>query len=187
MAKIIIISGSPSIKSRLNGILDHSFEALQKSGHQVQRISVRDLPAEDLLHARFDSTAIVEALKLVEEAEGVLVATPVYKAAYTGILKAFLDLLPQKGLERKTILPVAIGGTISHLLAIEYSLKPLLSVLGARNLLAGVYVLDNQVVWNESGNPVLSEDITERLNDSLQQFGQEVSSQAATTTNIKGV
>ncbi|MDQ0896682.1 NAD(P)H-dependent oxidoreductase [Paenibacillus sp. V4I7] len=62
------------------------------------------------------------------------------EASYTGVLKAFLDLLPQKGLECKVVLPLAVGGTISHLLAIDYALKPVLSALGARNILQGVYV-----------------------------------------------
>jgi FMN reductase len=187
MAKIVIILGSPSVKSRLNGVLDYANEALQQLGHTLERIHVRDLPAEDLLYARFDSPAITQAQKLVEQADAVIVATPVYKASYTGILKAFLDLLPQKGLDRKTILPIAIGGTISHLLAIEYALKPLLSVLGARNLLGGVFVLETQVTWSEDGNAVLTQEILERLNEALQQLSDEVLSQVHQTTLSNGV
>jgi hypothetical protein len=46
MAKLVIISGSPSAKSRLNGVLDYAYEALKIHGHQLDRIYVRDLPAE---------------------------------------------------------------------------------------------------------------------------------------------
>ena len=61
-------------------------------------IQVTDLPAEDLVHAKFDSPAIQDALAIVDAADAVIVATPVYKAAYSGVLKLFLDLIPQEGL-----------------------------------------------------------------------------------------
>src|SRR5256885_12419558 len=41
----------------------------------------------------------------------VVVATPIYKASYSGVLKSFLDLLPQFGLAGKVVLPLATGGT----------------------------------------------------------------------------
>lgn len=40
----------------------------------------------------------------------VILATPVYKAAYSGLLKTFLDLLPQGGLRDKVVLPIARNG-----------------------------------------------------------------------------
>ena len=74
-----------------------------------------------------------------------------YKAAYTGILKAFLDLLPQKALVGKPILPIATGGTLAHLLAIDYALNPVLGVLGATHILQGVYLVDAQFQRLETG------------------------------------
>jgi FMN reductase len=49
-------------------------------------------------------------------------------------LKTYLDLLPQKALVGKRIVPIAIGGSLGHLLAIENALKPVLSVLGATEI-----------------------------------------------------
>ena len=57
----------------------------------------------------------------------VIVATPIYKAAYSGLLKVFLDLLPAEALRGKTVLPLASGGSVAHLLALDYALKPVLS------------------------------------------------------------
>jgi len=73
-----------------------------------------------------------------------LVATPIYKAAYSGLLKSFLDLLPQDGLRGKTVLPLATGGSTAHLLALDYALKPVLGALGARHILDSVYATDAQ-------------------------------------------
>ncbi|MBP1993498.1 NADPH-dependent FMN reductase [Paenibacillus eucommiae] len=174
MGKIVVISGSPTATSRLHGVIELAINSFKQAGQEVEWIKVRDLPAEDLLHAKFDSEAIVEAVAKVADADGVFVATPVYKASYTGVLKAFLDLLPQKGLVHKVVLPLAVGGTISHLLAIDYALKPVLSVLGAQNILQGVYVLDKEVTWGEQGEAILEELVAARLEESLAVFVQEV-------------
>lgn len=165
MAKVVIISGSPNSKSRLHGILLQAEAWL--ADHSVQRVDVRDLPAEDLVHTKFDSKEIIEATKAVEQADAVIVATPVYKASYTGVLKLFLDLLPQKGLVGKVVLPVAIGGTIAHLLSIDYALKPVLSALGATNQLQGVYVVDEQVRRYEDGSFEIDEAVHQRLKESI--------------------
>ncbi|GIO13951.1 FMN reductase (NADPH) [Cohnella xylanilytica] len=174
MAKIVILLGSPSERSRLHGVLDRVLSIASASGVETSVISVRDLPAEDLLYARFDSEAIKSANRVVEEADAVIVATPVYKASFPGVLKAYIDLLPQKGLENKIVLPIAIGGTIAHLLSIDFAMKPVLSTMGPRNILAGVFVLDSQVKWNEDGTADISEDIAGRLDESVRLLLQEV-------------
>ncbi|HEY9910193.1 MAG TPA: NAD(P)H-dependent oxidoreductase [Thermosynechococcaceae cyanobacterium] len=51
----------------------------------------------------------------------------------------------RKALLGKVILPIAMGGTIAHPLAIDYALKPVLSELGAWHLLGGVYAVDKQI------------------------------------------
>jgi FMN reductase len=85
-------------------------------------------------------------------------------------LKAFLDLLPQKALSGKVILPLATGGTLAHLLAIDYALKPVLSELGARNFLGSVYALDRQIQKQEDESFQLDADIEERLKQSLDEL-----------------
>jgi FMN reductase len=172
MSKIAIISGSTSDTSRLNGILQHVETLLHE--HRVKRIDVRSLPPEDLIYTNFGSPAIIEATRIIEEADAVLVATPIYKASYTGVIKTFLDLIPQKGLQGKVILPLAIGGTLAHLLAIDYALKPVLSAIGAHNQLQGVYALDVQVKRNEDGSFELSDELKERLQDSIIDLVNEV-------------
>nr|MBD3885136.1 NADPH-dependent FMN reductase [Phormidium tenue FACHB-886] len=106
----------------------------------------------------------------IEQADALIISTPVYKAAYTGVLKAFLDLLPQNALREKTILPIATGGTIAHLLAIDYALKPVLNNLGARHILGGVYIVDTQIQRQEDGGIQLDEEIEQRLRAALGQL-----------------
>lgn len=187
MSDVVIISGSPSASSRLYGVLDVAAGALREAGLAAAWIHVRELPAEDLLHARFDSPSVEKAVRLVEQADAVIVATPVYKASYTGILKAFLDVLPQKGLADKLVLPIAIGGTIAHLLMIDYALKPVLFALGAQHVLGGVYVQDAHVVRTERGDFELAEEVAQRLDDALKRFIREISRQRERSFAEEGV
>lgn len=163
MAKAVILYGGNSKQSRLKGILNKAESYFKKESIDTHTIFIHDLPADDLILANFNSAPILKANKIVEEADIVVVLTPVYKAAYTGILKTYLDLLPQKGLEGKTVLPLVLGGSFGHLLAIDYALKPVLSALGATNILSGAYVLDTQVEKTEDGQYVLAPEISERL------------------------
>ncbi|GAA4832272.1 NADPH-dependent FMN reductase [Paenibacillus vulneris] len=174
MAKIAVISGSPSASSRLNGVLRSIESSLLAEGLELDWIEVRSLPPEDLIFTNFQSPAIVKANEIIANAAAVIVATPIYKASYTGVTKTFLDLIPQKGLEGKIILPVAIGGTIAHLLALDYALKPVLAALGAKLQLSGVYALDTQVERREDGTFGLADELEQRLTASIGEFVQEI-------------
>ena len=171
MSKIVLISGSPSNSSRLNGMTNYIREQLSKAGHDTALIQVVDLPPEDLVFSRFSSPSIVAANELVAQADAVIIASPVYKASYTGVLKSYIDLLPQKGLEGKVVLPVFIAGSSSHLLAIDYSLKPVLASMGARLYAKNVYATDNMIEreQDENGNYLftINPEIITRIDESI--------------------
>lgn len=166
--KIVSISGSPQLRSRSGWLLQLAQTRLEGFATQVTSIAVRDLPAAPLLAAEADQPRIREALARVLEADVVLVATPIYKAAYSGLLKLFLDLLPQDGLRGKTVLPLATGGSPAHLLALDYALKPVLSALGARDILDGVFACDKQLTPHDTRGYVPEDGIVERLERSLE-------------------
>lgn len=170
MTHILAIAGSPSHPSRTYSIVEYASNLLKQEGLDIDIISVRDLPAEDLIYGRYDSPALEQPKALLAKADGVIISTPIYKAAYTGVLKTFLDLLPQKSLNGKVILPIATGGSIAHLLAIEYALKPILGELGARHILATVYAIDKQIQRQEDGTLLLDEELEPRLKDVLREF-----------------
>ncbi|BDI19325.1 FMN reductase (NADPH) [Nostoc cf. commune SO-36] len=175
MTNILAIAGSPSHPSRTYAILEYAAQILsQQKNLPTNIISVRDLPAEDLAYGRYDSAALQQPKALLEKASGVIIATPIYKAAYTGVLKAFLDLLPQKALAGKVVLPIATGGTIAHLLSVEYALKPVLAELGARHILSTVYAVDKQIQIQSDGSVQLDEEIDQRLQDVLKEFALAV-------------
>jgi FMN reductase len=57
MAKIVVINGTPSLVSRINAVIEYAESALQERGYEVERINVAELPAEDLIHTKFESEA----------------------------------------------------------------------------------------------------------------------------------
>lgn len=166
--KIVGILGSPSVTSRSGTLLLGAQASLQDMASSLHTIQVRDLPAEALMHAHLDHPLVRQALHAVHEAQVVLVATPIYKAAYSGLLKAFLDLLPQDGLRDKTIVPLATGGSIAHLLALDYALKPVLSALGARDILDPVFATDAQIPRHETDGYRIGTEVQERVDRTLQ-------------------
>ncbi|MEI6427391.1 MAG: NADPH-dependent FMN reductase [Pseudanabaena sp. ELA607] len=168
MTNILLINGSPSAPSRSQGILEYAITKLSAQGVKTDLLSVRDLPAEDLVFGKYNSPNLEPAKALLAEADAVIIATPIYKASYTGLLKTFLDLLPQKALSNKVILPIATGGTIAHLLAIDFTLKPVLAELGAHHILGVVYAVDKQVTWSEDKTVILEAEIDQRLDHSLE-------------------
>lgn len=168
MANVVLISGSPTPKSRSTAVLTFVGDQLQAQGHAIESVSVQDLPPEDLVYGNFQSPALHAIQAKVAAADGIVIATPVYKASYTGILKALLDLLDQNALVDKIILPIATGGTLAHLLAIDYGIKPLLSIMGCTQALKGIYLLSNQITFDESGGLVVDPEGSERLADGIQ-------------------
>ncbi|WP_327046232.1 NADPH-dependent FMN reductase [Microbispora sp. NBC_01189] len=151
MSTIVVLSGSPSAVSRTAALCAHLADRLGSLGHEVRTVHVRDLPAEALLSADTGHPRIAEVVGLIGEADGVLVASPVYKAAYSGLLKTLLDLLPQFAFTGKVVLPIVTGGSPAHVLAIDYALRPVLTSLGADHVVPGWFVLDRHIVLRDDG------------------------------------
>lgn len=173
MGQIVIVSGSPSELSRSEQIVYYLGDLAKKEGFTVEHISVKDVAAEDLLFANFYSPKIKEIAASLEQADGVIVGTPVYKGSYSGVLKALFDLLPQDVLQDTFVLPVMIGGSSFHLLALEYGLKPLLATVKAHSL-KGLYFQDSEIS-KTSEDVIIDEDMLKRTKKQLQYFLSKIS------------
>ena len=164
---ILLLSGSPSFPSRSARLLQFVGEKLNELGQRTSSLHVRDLPAQALLQADFSCPELATAKASLAKADAIVIATPIYKAAYSGLLKSFLDILPQEGLEGKLVLPLATGGSQSHMLALDYGLRPVLAALAARHILPSIYATDAQVSWSELHGLELDAAIQKRVQDGV--------------------
>ncbi|MFO1211105.1 MAG: NADPH-dependent FMN reductase [Paenacidovorax caeni] len=182
----LLLAGSPSERSRSAALLDAVALRLAVRGVRAEHLHIRNLNPQALLLADTGHHSIVQAVKQVEDANLLVVATPVYKAAYSGVLKVFLDLLPQSALQGKTVLPLATGGSPHHMLALDYALRPVLQSLGAKHILPGIYATDGQVALPPEGAYAVAPEISQRIDEAVHQLVSEVLHAPATSAAATG-
>jgi FMN reductase len=143
---------------------------LASRGVEVISYSLQDFNADDLLFANFGSPQLKKLIAQLADADGLIVATPVYKASFSGALKTLLDLLPERALDHKVVLPLATAGSIGHMLAVDYALKPVLASLKAQEVLQGVFADDSLITDYQTFPATLQPALNERLEESLENF-----------------
>lgn len=142
MRKVLIASGSPSKTSKTAALADAVAHEIRLDGIETEHLRVGELDPQALLSADFSHPSLIEFAAKVKNAHGIIVATPIYKASFSGLLKAALDILPQYALAGKVILPLGTGGSLAHMLALDYALRPVLQSMGARHIVQSHFVLD---------------------------------------------
>jgi FMN reductase len=90
------------------------------------------------------SIAVSELVDGIGSADLVVVASPTYKATYTGLLKLFLDRFAGRTGLRGVAVPLMLGAGPGHALAPELHLRPLLTELGGIVPGRALYILDSQ-------------------------------------------
>ena len=97
--------------------------------------------------SRDDLSPVAEdALRRIESATLLIVASPVYRASFTGLFKHVFDFVGQYALIDKPVLLAATGGSDRHALIIEHQFRPLFSFFQAITLPIGVYASDTDFV-----------------------------------------
>jgi FMN reductase len=82
---------------------------------------------------------IVEA---IEGADALIVGSPVYKGAYTGLFKHLFDFVDPAALVGKPVILSATGGGPRHALVVEHALRPLFGFFSAHTIPSAVYGSD---------------------------------------------
>jgi len=89
--------------------------------------------------------ALDNAIDLASSASVLVLATPVYKGSYTGLLKSFLDVLPPQALAGSVVVPVTVSAAPSHKLLADLHLRPVLAELGASVPTPGVVLEEREL------------------------------------------
>ena len=84
--------------------------------------------------------ATQQAVARISNAAAVLIAAPVYRASFPGVLKNLLDIAPVEALQNKPVGIVAMGGSPHHYLAVDSQLRAVLAWFGALVAPTGVYL-----------------------------------------------
>lgn len=136
-----VVVGNPKPQSRtLQSALDL---AVRLTGQEADLVV--DLATFGPRLLEWDEPEVAVALKAVAQQDLLIVASPTYKATYTGLLKVFLDRLPAGGLAGVAAVPLMLGGHAGHSLAPELLLKPVLVELGATAPTKGLYLVDSDL------------------------------------------
>jgi len=145
LPRIVAFSGSPRRPSKTRSLVE-AVAAEVTSRRQV-RLDVYDLsdtsPGLGAALQRHDLTLpgarIIDA---IEQADALIVGTPVYKGTYTGLFKHVFDLVGPRALVGKPVLLTATGGGPRHALVVEHALRPLFGFFEALTVPTAVYASD---------------------------------------------
>ncbi|MPS49143.1 FMN reductase [Methylobacillus sp.] len=166
--KLVAVSGSLSNPSRTTTLLKAIVAELQQRlSLDVHVIELQKLgPALGGSLSRLDlpKTAVDEILR-IEEADLLVVATPVYRASVTGLFKHLFDFVGHETLTNIPVLLAATGGSERHALVIDHQLRPLFSFFQALTLPVGVY--GSEADFNAldlGGYAIASTQLNERIN-----------------------
>ena len=128
--RLSVVVGNPSPNSRTRQIAELLAAQVAASTGAIVDPTVDLCDHADKMF-RWSDTDVTEISERVASSDIVIVASPTYKASYTGLLKAFLDRYPAHGLAGVVAIPVMTLGSPSHTLAVDFTLRPLLVELGA--------------------------------------------------------
>lgn len=134
-----VVVGNPKPRSRTWDAARRVAAGL--GGEPATSIDVADLGAGLL---GWGDAHVSEAVDAVRASDIVVVASPTFKATYSGLLKLFLDQLGTgDGLSGVVAVPLMLGAGPAHQLAAELHLKPVLVELGATVPAPALYLLDS--------------------------------------------
>ena len=139
-----VVVGNPKPRSRTLDAASSVIEQLSGSAPDL----VVDLVEFGAGLLDWADEAVAAAVAGVRAAELVVVASPTYKGAYTGLLKLFLDRFGAGSLDDVAVVPLMLGGDWRHSLAPEVFLKPVLAELGASMPTRGLFLIDSE--WQTS-------------------------------------
>ena len=103
-----------------------------------------------------DTQAVVER---VISADMFLIATPVFRASYTGALKNLLDHVPVEGLQGKACGLIGMGATDHHYLSIDAQLRPVMAWFGAHVAPGMVYLQSRHFQDGQLSDPQAMADL----------------------------
>ncbi|WP_067439138.1 NADPH-dependent FMN reductase [Nocardioides jensenii] len=137
MTRVAVVVGNPKPRSR-------TYEAAVRLATELGAVDplVVDLGSIGPALLDWSDTTVSRLVAEVSSAELVVIASPTYKATYTGLLKVFLDRFAPDALRGTVAVPLMLGAGPGHALAPELTLRPVLVEIGATLPAPALYLID---------------------------------------------
>jgi len=178
--RIVGVSGSLTAPSRTTALVDAVVAQLTDRLAPLSRVDAQTIELATLLPDLFAGRSRAElgpgaetALAAVEAADVIVVGSPAYRAAYTGIFKHFFDYVGQYSLVDVPIVLTATGGSDRHALLVEHQMRPLFGFFQALTLPLGIYGTEGDF----TDYRVSSLELTERIALSIDRAAPLLTSQ----------
>jgi FMN reductase len=140
--RLLMVVGAATPPGRLAAAIAVAAEAVRGNAEDIN-VDVMNLAetAIDPCDGRpLDRAETRQAVDRIAAAAAVLIAAPVYRASFPGVLKNLLDIVPVEALQGKPVGIVAMGGSAHHYLAVDTQLRQVLGWFGALVAPTGVYL-----------------------------------------------
>lgn len=156
---LVVVSaglGQPSATRLLaDRLAAATIHVLQDGGAAVtvEVIEARDHAADltNNLLTGFPSPRLRTAIEAIVAADGLIAATPIFTASYSGLFKMLFDVLEHDSLAGKPVAIGATGGTARHSLALEHAVRPLFAYLAAAVVPTAVFAAAED--WGRAARP----------------------------------
>jgi len=164
--RVVAVSGSLTAPSRTTALVEAITEAFGRAlpiePHVITLNHLGPHLAGALTRKQLPPEAEAE-LQHIENADLLIVATPVYRASFTGLFKHLFDFVDQYALVDTPVLLAATGGSERHALIIEHQLRPLFGFFQSLALPVGVYAHDSDFTDYKISNEQLDDRIEKAI------------------------
>jgi FMN reductase len=134
---LVVVSAGASDPSSTRMLADRTADraaalaARRGNSVTVSVIELRELAADiaTALTSQLVTPKLRQAITVLGEADGIIAATPVYKAGPSGMFTSFFDVLDNDLLIAKPVVLAATAGTARHALVADEAMRPMFAYL----------------------------------------------------------
>ena len=135
--KLVVVSGGTSDPSSTRLLADQTAQGVAaiaaRHGHEltIGVIELREIAADisTALTTQLVTPRLRQAIDALGEADGIIAATPVYKAGASGLFTSFFHVLDNDLLIGKPVALAATAGTARHALVVDDQMRSLFAFL----------------------------------------------------------
>lgn len=130
--EVLFIAGSPSGASRSSAVARLVADEVTRAGLTPVVLGLRDFEPADLVFGSTQSPSVARLVESAKAARALVLSSPMYKATYSGGLKAIVDLVPPDALTGKPALGIATTRQASHGVLVDRAYRALFDFFSAR-------------------------------------------------------